>query len=69
MTKNFKQEAESELEKLTEAQDTDVQRLNALQAEQIELTNKIVERRGGIQALQKILEVDKPKPEKADNKK
>lgn len=56
MSKSFRQETEEELERLTEEQDADVQRLNALQAEQIETTNKIVERRGGIQTLQKLLQ-------------
>lgn len=69
MSKSFKQETEEELERLNEAQDADVQRLNVLQAEQIDLTNKIVERRGGIQTLQKLLEDGKPKPEKTGNEK
>ena len=69
MSKSFKQETEEELERLTEAQDADVQRLNELQAEQTNLTNKIVERRGAIQTLQKLLEVGKPKPENTGNKK
>jgi len=64
MSKGFKQEAEEELERLKELQDADVQRLNALQAEEVELSNKIVERRGAIQTLQKLLEVEKPKPKK-----
>jgi len=64
MSKSFKQETEEELERLKELQDADVQRLNALQAEEVEMSNKIVERRGSIQTLQKLLEVEKPKPKK-----
>jgi len=64
MSKSFKQEAEEELKRLEELQNADVQRLNALQAEEVEISNKIVERRGAIQTLQKLLEVEKPKPKK-----
>ena len=61
MAENFKQKTEEELERLTKLQDADVQRLNALQAEEIDLTNKIVERRGGIQTLQRLLGEVEPK--------
>jgi len=69
MSKGFKQEAEEELERLKELQDADVQRLNVLQAEEVAISNKIVERRGAIQTLQKLLEVEKPKPKNPGNKK
>jgi len=55
MSKSFKEEAQEELAELERLQDADIQRLNAIKQEEIELTNRIVERRGSINALQKLL--------------